>query len=93
MIHRDEEQDGELEDEDEDDDRDEGEKEEIRPVRKMKVTKRESVVEKNLSVESMAQRLQGEGEYKQFFIFPPSLFVMCTFRHHDSLIYTGVFHS
>ncbi|GAA6107907.1 protein timeless homolog [Tachysurus ichikawai] len=61
MIHRDEEQDGELEDEDEDDDRDEGEKEEIRPVRKMKVTKRESVVEKNLSVESMAQRLQGEG--------------------------------
>ncbi|XP_060714550.1 protein timeless homolog [Tachysurus vachellii] len=61
MIHRDEEQDEELEEDDDDDDRDEGEKEEIRPVRQKKVNKRESVVGKNVSVESMAQRLQGEG--------------------------------
>ncbi|XP_058228807.1 protein timeless homolog isoform X1 [Hemibagrus wyckioides] len=58
MIDGDEEQDEELE---EDDDHDEGEKEEIRPVRQKKVNRRESVVEKNASVASMAQSLRGEG--------------------------------
>ncbi|MCJ8744452.1 hypothetical protein PDJAM_G00118890 [Pangasius djambal] len=62
MIHMDEEENEELEEDDDDDDADdEGEKEEIRPVRERKVTRRESVVEKNLSVGSVAQSLQGEG--------------------------------
>ncbi|MCI4390208.1 hypothetical protein PGIGA_G00120000 [Pangasianodon gigas] len=60
MIHMDEEENEELEEDEEDDD-DEGEKEEIRPVRERKVNRRESVLEKNLSVGSMAQSLRGEG--------------------------------
>ncbi|KAB5537051.1 hypothetical protein PHYPO_G00114380 [Pangasianodon hypophthalmus] len=59
MIHMDEEENEELEEEDDDDD--EEEKEEIRPVRERKVNRRESVLEKNLSVGSMAQSLRGEG--------------------------------
>lgn len=58
MIHRDEEED-ELEDDDDD-----GEKEETRPVRERKVNRRESIVEKNISVGSMAQSLRREGEYQ-----------------------------
>lgn len=60
MIHRDEEED-ELEEED---DYDDGEKEETRPVRERKVNRRESIVEKNISVGSMAQSLRREGEYQ-----------------------------
>lgn len=58
MIHRDEEED-ELEEEEDDDD--DGEKEEIRPVREKKVNRRESIVEKNINVGSMAQSLRREG--------------------------------
>lgn len=58
MIHRDEEED-ELEDDDDD-----GEKEETRPVRERKFNRRESIVEKNISVGSMAQSLRREGEYQ-----------------------------
>ncbi|KAK3512612.1 hypothetical protein QTP70_018623 [Hemibagrus guttatus] len=61
MINRDEEQDEELEEDDDDDDHDEEEKEEIRPVRQKKVNRRESIVGKNASVESMAQSLRAEG--------------------------------
>lgn len=56
-----------MEDDDDDDfgdDDDGGEREEIRPVRERKANKRESVVEKNISVGSIAQSMRGEGEYK-----------------------------
>ncbi|KAM9444217.1 protein timeless homolog [Clarias gariepinus] len=62
MIDRDEEEeDEELEEEKEDEEDNEGENEEIRPVRERKVKRRESVVEKNISVGSMAQSLRAEG--------------------------------
>lgn len=56
IIHRDEE-----DEESEEGDDDEEEKEEIRPVRERKVNSREGVVEKSISVGSMAQSLQREG--------------------------------
>ncbi|KAF5908745.1 protein timeless, partial [Clarias magur] len=61
IIDRDEEEDEELEEENEDEEEDEGEKEEIRPVRERKVNRREIVVDKNISVVSMAQSLRAEG--------------------------------
>ncbi|XP_060766710.1 protein timeless homolog [Neoarius graeffei] len=57
MIHGDE----EVLEEDDDDDDDDGVEEVIRAVQEKKVNRRESVVEKNIIVGSVAQRLRGEG--------------------------------
>ncbi|KAI5614487.1 protein timeless-like isoform X1 [Silurus asotus] len=57
VINRDEEEDDEMDEEDDDDRK----REETRQVREKKVSRRESVVDKNHSVGTMALCLQGEG--------------------------------